>query len=262
MLPTWIFTINLGAIVGFLILLWVLSLYLKDSSIVDITWGLGFILISWITFILGEGGRDRALLLAILVTLWGARLALHIGIRNYGKGEDPRYKAFRSSWGKRYWWGSLFQVFLLQAFLCWLISLSVQAGMLSKEPAQLSWLAWVGTAVWIFGYFFEVVGDWQLTRFKSNPENRGKVMNQGLWYYTRHPNYFGEAVMWWGIFLIVMEDWRNGWTIISPLLITYLLLKVSGVKLLEKTVVKRRPKYAEYQRRTNAFVPWFPKKDT
>lgn len=260
MTPLSLYLINLAAVVGFLFLIWILSLILKDSSIVDITWGLGFMLIAWLTYAMSDGYPPRGLLLSVLVSLWGMRLALHIGIRNAGKGEDPRYQAFRRNWGDNYWWGSLFQVFLLQAFLCWVISLVVQAGQLSTEPAELTWLAWVGTAVWVFGYYFEVVGDWQLTRFKADPHNRGKVMDRGLWRYTRHPNYFGEAVMWWGIFLIVLEDLSNAWTIISPIVITFLLLKVSGVVMLERTITRRRPEYADYINRTNAFIPWFPKK--
>ncbi|MBU2649129.1 DUF1295 domain-containing protein [bacterium] len=256
----WIVAINLAAVTGLLILVWILSLLLRDSSIVDTVWGLGFTLISWLTFWLADGYPPRRFLLAMLVSIWGLRLALHIGIRNYGQGEDSRYQAFRRHWGDNYWWGSLFQVFLLQAFLCWVISLAFQAGQHSAEPARLTWMAWTGLAVWGVGFFFEAVGDWQLVRFKADPGNRGKVMDTGLWKFTRHPNYFGEAVIWWGIFLIVLEDLSNFWTIISPVVITFLLLRVSGVSLLEKTVVKRRPAYTAYQEKTSAFLPWFPKK--
>lgn len=251
---------TLAAVIAFMVIIWILSLILKDSSIVDITWGLGFTLIGWLTYWLADGFRERALLLSVLVTVWGVRLALHIGIRNIGKGEDPRYQAFRKNWGEKYWWGSFFQVFLLQAVLCWIISLAVQAGQISQEPSQASWLTWLGLTVWIVGFYFEAVGDWQLTRFKSNPDNKGKVMNSGLWRYSRHPNYFGESLIWWGIFLIVLEDISNIWTIISPIVITFLLLKVSGVVMLERTITKRRPAYADYIDRTNAFIPWFPKK--
>mgnify|MGYP001553687336 CR=1 FL=1 len=254
-----IYLTNLLWIAGFVSIFWIISLILKDSSIADIAWGLIFTLAAWSTFFQVEGVLSRKILLATLVTLWGVRLALHIGIRNHGAGEDPRYQAFRRNWGDKYWIGSLLQVFLLQGFLGWVISLSVQAGIQSTTPANLTWVAWVGLAIWIFGFLFETIGDWQLTRFKANPDNKGKVMEFGLWRYTRHPNYFGEAVMWWGIFVIVLENVLNAWTVISPLLITYLLLKVSGVSMLERTVVKTRPKYAEYQRKTNAFIPWFPK---
>jgi len=254
-----IYGANLGTIIAFMVLIWLLSLILKDSSIVDITWGLGFVLIAWLTFYQVETPGREGLLLPILVSAWGLRLALHIGIRNLGKGEDPRYQAFRKKWGDRYWWGSFFQVFLLQGILCWLISLVVQTGLIFRNPGPLTWVAWLGAAVWLVGFFFEVVGDWQLTQFKADAGNKGKVMNRGLWYYTRHPNYFGEAVMWWGIFIIGLETLSNAWTIISPAIITFLLLKVSGVVMLERTIVKRRPEYAEYIERTNAFIPWFPK---
>lgn len=255
-----IYLVNLAVILGFGVVVWIVSLLLKDSSIADIGWGPGFVIIAWLTVWLVGGYNTVQLLLASLVTLWGVRLALHIGVRNHGKGEDPRYQAFRKNWGDRYWWGSLLQVFILQAFLCWVISLAVQTGIRTAEPGPLPWIAWVGTGLWVFGFFFETVGDWQLMRFKKNPENRGKVMEFGLWRYTRHPNYFGESVMWWGLFLIVLENPVNIWAIVSPIVITYLLLKVSGVAMLERAVVKTKPKYAEYQRRTNTFIPWFPRK--
>jgi len=258
--PNWIYFINIVIITTFMVLVWMISLLLKNSSIVDIFWGLGFVLIAWSTFVMANGPHGHALLLIILVTVWGIRLTLHIGIRNYGLGEDPRYQAFRRRWGKNYWWGSLFQVFLLQGFLCWVISLSVQAGQLSMKPAHLTWLGWLGLMVWITGFLFETIGDWQLVRFKRIQDSERKVLDTGLWTYTWHQNYFGEAVMWWGIFIIAVEDISNAWAIISPVVITFLLLKVSGVAMLERTVVKRRPEYVDYQKRTNAFIPWFPKK--
>jgi steroid 5-alpha reductase family enzyme len=147
----------------------------------------------------------------------------------------------------------------LQGILLWIISLVLQAGQLSLIPANFTWLDLVGIVLWGVGFFFEAVGDWQLLRFKANPQNKGKVMDQGLWAYTRHPNYFGEAVLWWGMFLITLATPGSGWTVISPLLITGLLLKVSGVTLLEKTILETRPEYREYMQRTSAFIPWVPK---
>lgn len=255
-----IYIINLTAIIGFAVVVWIISLLLKDSSIADIGWGLGFVFIAWLTAWQTDFHSEYKTLLMVLITVWGVRLALHIGVRSHGKGEDTRYHAFRENWGGNYWWGSLFQVFLLQAVLCWIISLVVQAGMLSSESSTLSLVAWIGLFIWMMGFLFEVVADWQLMRFKSDPDNKGKVMDLGLWRYTRHPNYFGEAVMWWGIFLITFQNLNYLWTIISPLLITFLLLKVSGVSMLERNAVKTKPKYADYQRRTNAFIPWIPKK--
>jgi steroid 5-alpha reductase family enzyme len=252
--------INLGAILCFMMIAWVLSLILKDASIVDIFWGLGFVLVAWITFLLAEGYWGRRLLLTGLVTLWGVRLALHIGVRNHGKGEDPRYQAWRKQHGKDFWWVSLFKIFILQGFLLWVISLAVQAGQWSSKPDQLTWLGFCGLLIWAVGFVFESVGDRQLSRFKADPGNKGKVMDRGLWHYTRHPNYFGESLMWWGLFFIALENINNLWTIISPITITFLLLKVSGVVLLEKTIVKRRPKYEDYIKGTSAFIPWFPKR--
>ena len=159
-----------------------------------------------------------------------------------------------------YWWISLFRVFILQAFLAWVISLSVQAGQFSTEPDQITWLGFGGLLIWVFGFIFESLGDWQLSQFKSNPGNKGKVMDRGLWRYTRHPNYFGESVMWWGLFFIALADYTNLWTIISPITITFLLLRVSGVTLLERTIVNRRPEYVSYIQATSAFIPWFRRK--
>jgi steroid 5-alpha reductase family enzyme len=177
-----------------------------------------------------------------------------------GKGEDRRYQAWRASYGPKFWWVSLFTVFGTQGILLWVISLVTQAGQISATPHKLVWVDALGLLVWAVGFFFEAVGDWQLRRFKANPENRGKVMEQGLWAYTRHPNYFGECLMWWGLFLIALAAPGNIWTIISPLTITILLLKVSGVTLLEKSITETRPKYRDYMESTSAFVPWFPKR--
>jgi steroid 5-alpha reductase family enzyme len=155
---------------------------------------------------------------------------------------------------------SLFTVFGIQGILLWVISLVTQAGQMSVVPSKFIWFDALGFFVWAVGFFFEAVGDWQLTRFKANPENREKVMNQGLWAYTRHPNYFGECLIWWGLFLVTLTSLGNIWTIISPLTITILLLKVSGVTRLEKGIVETRPKYKDYVKSTSVFVPWFPKK--
>jgi steroid 5-alpha reductase family enzyme len=154
---------------------------------------------------------------------------------------------------------SLFTVFLIQAVLLWLVSLAVQIGQISTTPAHLTGLDLLGSLVWVAGFTFEAVADWQLARFKADPANRGKVMNQGLWRYSRHPNYFGESLIWWGLFLIALATPHGWWALISPLVITFLLLKVSGVTLLEKDIVERRPEYREYLETTSAFIPWFPK---
>jgi steroid 5-alpha reductase family enzyme len=250
---------NLAAVLGFMIAVWALSVAMKNASIADTFWGLGFVLVAWITFLAAEGYLGRRMLLTLLVTAWGLRLALHIGIRSRGKGEDRRYQTWRRQYGKRFWWVSLFTVFLLQGALLWVISLVAQVGQWSPKPDRFIWLDGAGLLIWAVGFFFEAVGDYQLAAFKKNPANKGKAMDQGLWQYTRHPNYFGECLMWWGIFVVTLATPGSLWTIVSPVTITFLLLKVSGVTLLERTIVETRPEYREYQERTSAFFPWFPK---
>lgn len=255
-----LFATNLVVVLLFMVCVWLLSLVLRNAGIADIFWGIGFVLIAWITFFRGEGFLGRSLLICTLVSVWGLRLAIHIGLRNLGKPEDRRYQAWRTQYGRRFWWVSLFTVFGLQGILLWVISLAAQAGQAAPAPGAFTWFDALGTAVWIVGFFFEAVGDRQLSRFKSDPANKGKVMDRGLWKYTRHPNYFGEAVMWWGIFIITLSVPAGVWTIVSPITITFLLLRVSGVTLLEKTILDSRPAYREYQAGTSAFIPWFPRK--
>ncbi|MFN0124026.1 MAG: DUF1295 domain-containing protein [Blastocatellia bacterium] len=241
-------------------LLWLLSLALRDVSIVDIFWGSGFVLVAWFCYLTTDGFGARQLLITTLVTIWGLRLSIYLFWRNHGRGEDYRYQAMRKRI-KNFPLVSLFLVFGLQGFLIWLISMPVMMAEASPTPAALTWLDYTGLALWLIGIFFESVGDWQLARFKADPANKGKVMNHGLWAYTRHPNYFGDALLWWGIFLIALAT-PDGWkTILSPLAMTILLLKISGVALLEKSLTHTKPAYAEYIRQTNAFIPWFPRKN-
>ncbi len=236
-------------------LLWLVSLALKDASIVDIFWGCGFVVVAWVGYFTTNGFASRKLLLTALVTIWGARLAVYLFWRNHGKGEDYRYQAMRKRI-KNFPLLSLPIVFIFQGVLIWLISLPIQFAQTSTE--QLTAFDWLGVALWAIGLTFEAVGDWQLARFKADPNNKGKVMERGLWRYTRHPNYFGDALLWWGVFCFALPN--GWWTIISPLAMTTLLLKISGVALLEKTLAKTKPQYENYVRRTNAFLPWFPKK--
>ena len=244
-------------------LLWLLSVKLKDASIVDIFWGLSFVIVTWVSFALSffnsRGFAPRRWLLCTLVTVWGVRLATHLWQRNHGKGEDYRYQSIRKRVGPSFWWSSLFVVFGLQGLLIWLISLPLQVAQADARPFELTWLDYFGLLVWLIGFSFEALGDDQLKRFKANPQNKGKVMDQGLWRYTRHPNYFGDALLWWGLWLIAVSTPYGLMTIFSPFLMTLLLLKVSGVSLLEKTLAKSKPGYESYIRRTNAFLPWFPK---
>jgi steroid 5-alpha reductase family enzyme len=242
-----------------MLVLWLLSLAIKDASIVDIFWGIGFTLIALACFLISQGYQSRKLLVLALTAVWGLRLALHIFTRNRGKGEDFRYRRMRKHYGARFPLVSLFTVFGFQGLLMWIISLPLQVAEISPLPARLTWLDYLGAAIWAIGLFFEAVGDWQLARFKSDPANQGRVMDRGLWTYTRHPNYFGDALLWWGLCVIALATPGAIWTVISPLIMTTLLMRVSGVALLEKTLVKTKPEYEEYVRRTNAFVPWLPK---
>ena len=247
-------------VAGFMSLLWIVGVAIRDASIVDIAWGPGFALVAWTAFLLADGADGRRLLLAVLTTVWGLRLGAYLAWRNLGKGEDFRYQAFRRRWGDRYWLISLFQVFWLQGALMWVVSLPVQAGQVPDVPPGLGWRAGLGIAVWAAGLFFETTGDLQLARFKADPGNRGKVMDRGLWRYTRHPNYFGDFLVWWGLFLVAVEARGTWWTVIGPIVMSTLLLRVSGVRMLERTIATRRAGYREYALRTSAFFPRPPRK--
>lgn len=239
-------------------LIFMLAWIKKDNSIVDIAWAIGFILVAILTFLLRTGFVTRHVLVTALIFIWGTRLATHIAIRNRGRGEDFRYAQWRKDWGKWFFIRSFFQIYMLQGFLLLIIAYPVMLINHSKETG-IVFLDTLGLIIWLIGFFFEAVGDYQLSKFKRKAENKGKIMTQGLWRYTRHPNYFGETAMWWGIFLIALSV-KNGWTaVVSPLLITFLLLRVSGVKMLEKKYVDHK-KFEEYAKRTSAFFPWFSKK--
>lgn len=252
---------NLTAAAVLMFLVWLLSLRLRDVSIVDIAWGSAGALIAVLTFINADGAVARRILLTSLTALWGVRLSIHIGLRKWGTPEDFRYAAFRREHGSAWPLRSLFTVFMLQAFLIWFITLPVQIPQVSSTPTELTVLDWMGATVWLGGFLWQAVADAQLSRFLKDPANAGRVMDRGLWRYSRHPNYFGEAVMWWGIFLVALATPRGWTTFVSPLLITYLLTKKSGVPLLEETLRKRREGYPEYIRRTSSFVPWPPLRD-
>jgi steroid 5-alpha reductase family enzyme len=252
---------NLAAVITMMITGWILSLVYQNVTVVDTLWGLGFVLIAWLTFLMSDGFPGRSLLLAALVTMWGLRLSIYLTWRNWGKGEDPRYGGWRQKSGDRFWLVSLFKVFLLQALFLWIISLVIQMGQTALAPANLTWLDGLGTVVWAGGFIFESVGDWQLAKFKADSKNKGKVMDRGLWAYTRHPNYFGEFLIWWGIFIVTLSTPGSWWTVISPIIVTAVLLKMTGIPLTEEALVKRRPGYENYIKRTSAFVPWRPAKE-
>jgi steroid 5-alpha reductase family enzyme len=256
--------LSIYAVAGILILaimvaLWLLSLWLKDSSIVDIFWGTGFVITAWVYFYLTPDGYfSRKLLIASLATIWGLRLSIYILLRNWGHGEDFRYQKWRQESGKNWWWFSFFKVFVLQGFLMWVISIPLLVAQHSALPGRITWLDYIGILIWGIGFFFEAAGDWQLSRFKANPGNQGKLLDSGLWRYTRHPNYFGDAAQWWGFYLIAAAA-GGFWSIFSPIIMTLLLRNVSGVSMLEKTLKNTKPGYREYVKTTNAFIPWFPR---
>lgn len=240
--------------------LWLASLALHDASIVDIFWGAGFIACAWLYFALTpQGFAGRKWLTCALVTIWGLRLALYILRRNWGKGEDYRYQVWRQQAGKHWWWLSLFKVFLLQGALLWMISMPLLRAQSSSVPARPVWLDAAALVVWGIGFFFEAAADCQMRRFKADPTNRGRVLQQGVWRYSRHPNYFGDAAVWWGYFLLAAAA-GGWWTIFSPLLMTFLLLRVSGVAMLEQGLAQTKPGYREYMQTTSAFIPWMPRR--
>jgi steroid 5-alpha reductase family enzyme len=249
------YLIGLGMVLGLMAVLWVVSLVLRNSSIVDPFWGTGFVVVNWLYFALTpDGFPARRGLVSILVTVWGLHLSIHLLRRNWGKGEDFRYRKWREEYGSRWWWQSFFRVFMLQGVLLWIISAPLLAAQIRSMPDHLTVLDWLGAVVWAIGFFFEAAGDLQLARFRGNPANKGKVLNTGVWRYTRHPNYFGDATQWWGYYLIAAAG-GGFWTIWSPVLMTVMLLRVSGVALLEKTLTTTKPGYREYVESTSGFVP-------
>jgi steroid 5-alpha reductase family enzyme len=243
-----------------MILVWVGSLVTRDASIVDRVWGLGFVLVAWLAFVLTDAETVRKMVVVALVTLWGVRLSVYITWRNWGKGEDYRYREMRRKRGAQFPFISLFSVFLLQAVILWAVAAPLLQAQRAQGPDGMTWLDLAGITVFAIGFFFEVVGDSQLARFKADPGNRGKVLNTGLWRYTRHPNYFGDAMVWWGFFLLAVATPGGWWTFYSPVLMTFLLMKVSGVALLEQSLRETKPQYRDYVERTSAFFPWPPKK--
>ena len=248
--------------IGLLMLVtWMISVVANDASIVDIVWGLGFVIATGAAFFASpvDGVTDRAVLMLTLVGIWGLRLTIYLAWRNLGKGEDRRYQVMRKKSPDSFWIVSLFKVFLLQGVLMWVVAFPPVVTM--SADSGLWWLDWVGVGLWAVGLFFETTGDIQLARFKAGAGSKGKVMDRGLWRYTRHPNYFGDFCVWWGIYLVAAAG-GAWWTVFSPLVMTALLMRYSGAGLLEKTITRRRPDYAAYMERTNAFFPGPPKTGT
>ena len=247
------------AIVTVMLTTWVISVMIKNASIVDIVWGLGFVVVAWTVRLTVDGDTARQNLLTLLVSLWGLRLALYLGRRNIGHGEDFRYVLMRRKHGARFPLVSLYTVFAFQGALMWVVSLPVQLGQ-ADDGVSVGPLAVIGVFLWVVGFLFETVGDAQLARFKKDPANAGKVMDRGLWSLTRHPNYFGDAVQWWGIGIIAAEAGTAAIGLVGPVVMTFLLTRVSGVPMLEHSMAKRRPGYEDYVRRTSAFFPRPPRR--
>ena len=255
-----ILSLNLALAATVMVVVWLLSLRLQDVSIVDIAWGATGALMALAAFLLSDGALPRRLLITGMTVLWGSRLALHIGLRKWGKEEDFRYAAMRAKGPESFPRRSLVTVFLFQAFLIWTISIPAQVAQLPDAPSSLTVLDFLGLSLWLLGFGFEAVADRQLKGFLSDPANKGQVMDRGLWRYSRHPNYFGDSLIWWGIFFVAAAT-PMGWvTVFSPLLMTFFLMKVSGVPMLEEALAVRRKGYRDYMRRTSPFLPWPPRK--
>lgn len=236
-----------------------LAILTRRNDIADIAWGLGFVVVVAASFTFGGEWTQRRGLVAILTLLWGMRLAGHVWMRNKGRREDFRYARWREEWGRHWVWRTFWQVFMLQGLFMLLISAPIYTVQAYDAAAPLRVWDMLGIAVWILGFVFEAVGDYQLSRFKQDPSHKGQLMTRGLWRYTRHPNYFGEVTMWWGVWLIALGARWGGLAVIGPLTITFLILKVSGVPMLEAKY-EGRSDWEAYKRRTSVFFPWPPRR--
>lgn len=247
-----------GIIMIMMTVLWIISIIIKNASIVDIFWGMGFVFASTYYFFNAEGNEIRKTIVFLLSVIWGLRLSIYLFIRNKGKAEDFRYQQFRKDYGaKRYWWFSFFQVFLLQGSIAAIVSAPLLGGMYYNS--ELNVLDFIGISIWLIGFSFEAGGDYQLAKFKRNPVNKGKLLTKGFWKYTRHPNYFGDCAVWWGFGLISIAS-GSYIPFLGSIFMTFIILRVSGVSMLERTLKNVKPGYEEYMKTTNSFLPWFPKK--
>ena len=255
-----IWTQALLLIIIMMSVLWIVSVVLRNVSIVDLFWGPGFVAASLFYFLNTDGFYTRKVILLALVAIWGFRLFGYLSWRNAGKGEDFRYREFRKKYGeKNYWWISFFQVFLLQGILMWLISAPLLGAQFYDHSAKINIFDIAGIVFWLIGFLFEAGGDFQLTMFRADPANKGKILDKGFWQYTRHPNYFGDTSVWWGYGLFCIAA-GNYWAVLGSVLMTILIIRVSGVVLLEKSLKENKPGYREYAEKTSSFIPWFPKK--
>jgi len=253
------FIISFALIFLFFSITWIIANSINKARIVDIAWGIGFVLVSLATFILNTDRNIYTLLTTIFVTIWGLRLAIYIFIRSYKKPEDFRYQNLKEKWGKTFWTKSLIFIFYTQAVLLLIISSPIIFINSRTAVPENFYLLILGCLIWLLGFLFESISDLQMFLFKRDQSNKGKILTKGLWRFTRHPNYFGETLVWWGIYVIALSFDFGFIFIISPILITFLLLKVSGVTLLEKKY-KDNKEYLEYIKKTSAFFPKIPKK--
>lgn len=251
---------NLGVAIAAVVLLWLASIRLRDVSIIDMFFATILLAIAVVSYGLGDGLPERKRLIVALVAIWALRMTVHLVKRNWGHGEDPRYSKLRTwvSSERAFVWLSLRQVFLLQGVVIWFASLPVQLG--QAFTTALGWPAMVGCGVWLIGMVFETVADVQLTKFRADPANRERVLQTGLWRYSRHPNYFGELCVWWGLFLIACDNPWGLATIVGPLVYSYLVINVTGQATLDKKLARERPGYKDYMERTSAMIPMPPRK--
>lgn len=249
-----------GSVLVLILATWLLGRAIGRFNVIDVAWGLGFVVVSWVAYAMSSGYGDgiRRLVVALLVTIGAGRLAIYIAWRSRGKGEDPRYADMlegHADPARR-----ALGIYLTQAVAIWFVSLTVVVAMFeTSEPGAL---LVVGAVVWAVGFLFESLGDFQLARFRADPASKGQVMDRGLWRYTRHPNYFGDATMWWGIWLIAAQQWQGALTVLSPVLMTWTLTRKTGKPLLEQGMAARRPGYRDYVERTSGFFPLPPRRST
>jgi len=253
--------INLGVAIGSVLLLWLISIPIRDVSIIDMFFAVILMAITTVSFFLGNGAFDRKLLVLGMVGIWALRITVHLIQRNWGHGEDVRYTKLRG-WvndERAFIWLSLRQVFLLQGVVLWLCAFPVMMAMVYPQPSNPAWVSW-GAALWLVGFLFEAIADLQLKRFRADESKKGTVLRSGLWKYSRHPNYFGELCVWWGIFLVVCDHPLGLVTIVGPLVYSYLVINITGQKTLDKKLAREKPGYQEYMDTTSGLIPMPPRR--